>query len=578
MVSESPSSPAACVGAALTSCRGALVAVGLFSAVINVLMLSGSLYMLQVYDRVLTSRSVATLVGLSALLLVAYMLQGYLDAVRARMLGRIGAQFEAAVAPAAFGAVRRLALLGGAAAAPAQPVRDLDQIRAFLTSLGPTALFDLPWMPLFVAGCFLLHPGLGALALAGGAVVLLLTLVAELSGRATSRALRASRAAREAVVEASRRNAEALSAMGMGPAFAAAFAEANARHARDWLAGADVAGTAGAIAKVARMVLQSAVLGLGAGLAIAGEMSGGAMIAASIMTSRALAPIEIAVAHWKGFVATREALARLRRTLDLPALADGAPTALPAPGRALAVDGLIVTAPGQAAPLLKGVGLSLEAGQGLGVIGPSASGKSTLARALVGVWPALKGDVRLDGAALPQWSEAARGRHIGYLPQDVELCAGSVAQNIARFDPTATPETILAASRAAGAHALILKLDRGYDTPVGDNGVALSAGQRQRIALARALYGEPFLVVLDEPNSNLDPEGDAALTAAVTGVRARGGIVIVVTHRQAALAAVDLVAVMSEGAISKIGPKAEVLGALARQAGLARLPRTGAVS
>ncbi len=564
-------SPASRVGAALAACRGTLATVGVFSAVINLLMLSGSFYMLQVYDRVLTSHSVPTLIGLSALLLCAFALQGFLDAVRVRMLARIGARFDADVAPAAFEAVRRLSVLGWRSEQAGQPVRDLDQIRAFLASLGPTALFDMPWMPLFIAGCFLLHPWLGALALFGGLVILALTALTEMKSRAATRAQLESRAARESVVNASRRNAEAITAMGMAPAFARLWLEANGRHMRDWLAGTDITSAAGAAAKVFRMALQSAVLGLGAYLAIEGEISGGAMIAASIMTSRALAPIEIAVANWKGFVAARQSLARLKRTLDMPALATSSPLALPPPSRHLAVENLIVAAPGRQAPILKGLSLTLKAGQGLGVIGPSASGKSTLARALVGVWPALKGDVRLDGAALDQWGEEAR--HIGYLPQDVELFDGTVAQNIARFDPDAASQAVVAAARAAGAHELILRLEQGYDTPIGESGAALSAGQRQRIGLARALYGDPFLVVLDEPNSNLDQDGDAALTAAVKGVRGRGGIIVVITHRQAAIAGVDLVAVMADGAIKSHGPKDEVLQALARQAGVSRIPQ-----
>lgn len=573
VTSSPPLASSSRVRDALAACGGAFAAVGLFSAVINILMLSGSFYMLQVYDRVLTSRSVPTLIGLSALLLVAYALQGFLDAVRVRMLARIGAQFDAAVSPAAFAAVGRHALSGKRSDQAVAPIRDLDQIRAFLSSLGPTALFDMPWMPLFLAGCFLLHPALGLLALAGALVILFITLLTEFGSRAATRAQGASRAARDVVVEASRRNAEAVAAMGMGNAFARRWHAANTRHMRDWLAGADVTSAAGSVAKVFRMALQSAVLGLGAYLAIMGEMSGGAMIAASIMTSRALAPMEIAVANWKGFVAARQGLARLRQALDGPAAAPRAATTLPAPRQRLSVENLIVAAPGRQAPILKGVSLALEAGQGLGVIGPSASGKSTLARALVGVWTPLKGDVRLDGARLDQWADGALGRHVGYLPQDVELFDGTVAENIARLDPDATSEAIVAAGRAAGAHELILRLEQGYDTPIGENGAALSAGQRQRIGLARALYGAPFLVVLDEPNSNLDQDGDTALTGAVESVRARGGIVVVITHRQAAIAGVDRVALMADGAIRSIGPKEDVLNSMARQAGLPRLQR-----
>ncbi|MCK0206708.1 type I secretion system permease/ATPase [Starkeya koreensis] len=572
------SSVASPVARALSACRGALLAVGAFSAVINVLMLSGSLYMLQIYDRVLSSRSVATLVGLSALLLAAYALQGFLDAVRVRMLARVGARFDEAVSPAAFAAAQRLPLLGWRPEQALQPLRDLDQIRAFLSSLGPTALFDMPWMPLFFAGCFLLHPWLGWLALGGGVLILALTGLTELAGRTAGRAQAASRARREAIAEASRHNAEAVAAMGMADPLRARWQEANLAHLRDWLAGADVTGTSGAVAKILRMVLQSAVLGLGAYLAIHNEISGGAMIAASIMTSRALAPIEIAVANWKGFLAARLGLGRLRQLFAMPALAERVFTPLPAPRQALAAENLIVAAPGLQVPILNGVTLRVERGQGLAVIGASASGKSTLARALVGVWRPLKGEVRLDGAALDQWPPDALGRHVGYLPQDVELFDGTVGENIARFEPGAPGDAIVAAAQAAGAHELILRLAEGYDTRIGAGGAALSGGQRQRVALARALYRDPFLVVLDEPNANLDSEGDAALTCAIEAVRARGGIAVVVTHRQSAMAGLDRVAVMSEGRLQAFGPKEEVLSKLARQNGLPGIPRPAVAS
>ncbi|GLK72449.1 type I secretion system permease/ATPase [Ancylobacter dichloromethanicus] len=573
-----PATPLPAVARALSSCRGAFLAVGAFSAVINVLMLSGSLYMLQVYDRVLSSRSVPTLIGLSLLLLAAYALQGFLDAVRVRMLARIGARFDEQVSPAAFGATRRLSLAGRRPEEALQPIRDLDQIRAFLSSLGPTALFDMPWMPLFFAGCFLLHPWLGWLALAGGMVIVALTAITELASRAAAKAQMASRAARETLAEASRRNAEVLTAMGMAPAFEGRWHEANLRHVRAWLAAADLTGGSGAFAKVFRMVLQSAVLGLGAYLAMHDEISGGAMIAASIMTSRALAPIEIAVANWKGFVAARLGVRRLGQVLALPAMNETAHTRLPAPCHALTADNLVVAAPGRQAPILNGITLRVEAGQGLAVIGPSASGKSTLVRALVGVWRPLKGEVRLDGAALDQWAPEALGRHVGYLPQDVELFEGTVAENIARFDPQATDEAVVAAARSAGAHELILRLEEGYDTRIGEAGMTLSGGQRQRLGLARALYGSPFLVVLDEPNSNLDHDGDEALTHAVEGVRARGGIVLMVTHRQSAIAGLDRIAMMAEGRLQAIGPKEEVLARLARQGGLPGIKRAAVAS
>lgn len=568
-----PMPAASIVASALASCRGAFLAVGLFSGIINLLMLSGSLYMLQVYDRVLSSRSIATLVGLSLLLLAAYLLQGFLDAVRVRMLSRIGARFDEQVSPAAFAAAQRLPLMGFRAEQAMQPIRDLDQIRAFLSSLGPTALFDMPWMPIFFAGCFLLHPWLGWLAIGGGVVILLLACITEHSARLATKRQMTSSGIRLAIAEASRRNAEALTAMGMAPAFQRRWRAANRRHIQDWLASSDATSGIGTFAKVFRMVLQSAVLGLGAYLSIHGDVSGGSMIAASIMTSRALAPIETAVAHWKGFVSARQGYDRLSQVLDSPAFTDEKRTALPEPHRDLRVENLMVTAPGRQNPILQGASLRLEAGQGLGVIGPSASGKSTLVRALVGVWRPLKGEVRLDGATLTQWDIAELGQYIGYLPQDIELFDGTVAQNISRFLPEATDEAIVLAAQAAGAHELIVKLDNGYQTVIGEAGAALSGGQRQRIALARALFGNPFLVVLDEPNSNLDHDGDEALTQAILGVRERGGIVIMVTHRQTAIAGVDHIAVMADGRIQAFGPKEEILQKVLRHGGLPSVQR-----
>ncbi len=578
MVRTPPSPPGSIVAAALASCCKAFVVVAIFSGLINVLMLSGSFYMLQLYDRVLSSRSVPTLIGLSLLLLAAYMLQGLLDAVRMRMLTRIGARFDEALSPAAFAAAQRLPLMGFRSEQAMQPIRDLDQIRAFLSSLGPTALFDMPWMPIFFAGCFLLHPWLGWLAVSGGLVILLLTWSIERSSRIATKAQMASAGVRHAIAEASRRNAEALTAMGMVPAFQRRWRDANRRHVRDWLAGADTASGVGSFAKVFRMVLQSAVLGLGAYLSIHDGVSSGAMIAASIMTSRALAPIETAVAHWKGFVSARQGYARLRQVLEAPALADDDRTALPAPRRLLTAESLFVAAPGRQNPILQGVSLRLEAGQGLGIIGPSASGKSTLVRTLVGVWKPLKGEVRLDGAALPHWDAAELGQHVGYLPQDIELFDGTVAQNISRFLPNAPDDAVVAAAQAAGAHELILKLENGYDTMIGEGGAALSGGQRQRVALARALFGNPFLVVLDEPNSNLDHDGDEALTQAVLDVRERGGIVVVVTHRPTAIAGVDQIAVMADGRINAFGPKEEILQRVLRQGGLPSVHRQAVAS
>lgn len=547
------------VNAALGATRADWVHVGIFSAAVNLLMLTGSLYMLQVYDRVLTSRSTATLVGVSLIALAAFLLQGVLDAARLRLLSRIGGRVDEALAPLVARAVTVFPLRGIAPGEVMQPMRDLDSLRGFLSGLGPTALIDMPFMPLFLAGCFLLHPWLGLLALGGAVAIVGLTLATERRTKPLSLDLARSSSERNALAEAARRNAEAIAGLGMEKNFARRYGAAHGRVVADMLAIAEAGSGLGAAARTFRFILQSAVLGLGAYLAIRGEMSAGAMIAASIMTSRALAPIEVALTNWKGFVAARQAAARLSAMLPHAEQA-ARQLALPAPTRAVQVVDLAVGAPGARRVIIQGVGFELKAGQGVGVIGPSGSGKSTLARALVGIWPAARGEVRLDGARLEQWESASLGRHLGYLPQDVELFDGTIAENIARLDPAFTSDAVIRAAQAAGAHEMIVSFPAGYETRIGEGGAALSGGQRQRIALARALYGDPFLIVLDEPNASLDADGDTALTEAVRAARARGAVVVVVTHRPAGLAGVDLVAAMAEGKLRAFGPREEVLG------------------
>jgi ATP-binding cassette subfamily C protein len=514
--------------------------------------------MLQVYDRVLSSRSIATLVGLSLLALAAYALSGGLEMLRGKMLARIGARFDELLSARVFDLVATMPLKGAKQAESMQPIRDLDTIRGFLSSLGPTAMFDMPFMPIFLIGCFMVHPWIGVLSVIGGVVIVLLTVYTDAKSKGPSFEVTKSGAERHAMAETSRRNAEAIRALGMLGFLAKRYDEVHVRHVNDGLVASESSAGINAFAKVFRMVLQSAILGLGAYFVIQGEMSGGLMIAASIMMSRALAPIEIAVAHWKGFTASRQAYRRLQHIMSIVP-AQGMRMPLPAPKAHLSLEEVYVSAPGAQLPIVQAASLQLKAGQGLGLIGPSASGKSTLARALVGVWPTLRGEIRLDGAALDQWEADALGRHVGYLPQDVELFEGTVAENIARFQPNAKADNIIAAAQMAGAHELILGLPNGYDTRIGEAGASLSGGQRQRVALARALYGNPFLVVLDEPNASLDSAGDEALNKAILSVRQRGGIVVVITHRPAALGQVDQVAIMEEGRIRAVGPRDEVL-------------------
>lgn len=542
----------------LRRCRYALVGVGLMSGVVNLLYLTGSFFMLQVYDRVIPSRSVPTLIALSVLAAVLYLFQALLDFIRGRVLVRVGGFFDSELSPRVFALLMRLPLRTRAAGDGLQPLRDLDQVRSFTTGSGLMAFFDLPWIPIYLALCFLFHPLIGWLVVIGAVLLAGFALATELQTRAPVQQISISAARRSALAEAGRRNAEAVTAMGMGPGLARLWREVNGQYMESQQRASDIGGGLGSMSKVLRMFLQSGVLGLGAYLVIEGQASGGIIIASSILTSRALAPVELAIANWKGFVAARQSG---RRLSDL--LAAMPPTEsqllLPPPVSSLSVEGVSVAPPGVPRLVAQDVSLVLKAGQGLGIIGPSASGKSSFARALVGAWAPARGKIRLDGAAYEQWDPAILGEHIGYLPQDVELFAGTVADNIARFAPVSEDEAVIAAAKAAGVHELVLRLPEGYGTPIGEGGAALSAGQRQRIGLARALYGEPFLVVLDEPNAHLDQEGETALAEALMGVRDRGGIVVVIAHRGSVLAAVDQVMVMADGRMQACGPKEEVL-------------------
>lgn len=553
---------------ALSKCRGAFVSVGAFSALVNLLMLTGPLFMLQIYDRVLPSRSIPTLVGLAILMAALYSFQALLEAIRGRMLVRIGSHLDASLADRVYDSVVRLPLKMRGGADGLQPLRDLDHIRNFLSSGGPSALADLPWTPVYLAVCFLFHPLIGITAVIGGIVLSVITLCTEVFTRAPIKAAASHQSARNALLEASRRNAEVVRAMGMSPKLGARWGSANTDHLNSQRRASDVAGGLGSLSKAFRMLLQSAVLAVGAYLVIHQEASPGIIIAGAILVGRALAPIDLAIANWKSFISARQGWRRLSNLLAM--LPTGKePLPLPAPNHSMSVESVSAVPPGDRRLVLHDVSFELKAGNGLGVIGPSGSGKSSLARLLVGVWQPARGKVRVDGAALEQWSPELLGGHIGYLPQDVELFEGTITENIARFEPEPEAEKVIAAARAAGAHALILSLPQGYDTAIGEAGARLSAGQRQRIALARALYGDPFLVVLDEPNSNLDDEGDRALTSAIAGVRERGGIIVVIAHRPSGLAAVDQVLVLAQGQKVRIGPKEEVLRAVLRPAAVA---------
>lgn len=540
--------------------RGIVVFLFVMSGIINVLALTGSFYMLQIYDRALTSGSIPTLVALSVLAVGLYLFQGFFDVIRSQVLVRVGARLDKRVAPIAHQVAIDMPRFGFSTAEALERGRDVDTVRGFLGGQGPTALFDLPWMPLYLIFVYLLHPLLGAITFAGAFVLALLTLATEILTRRLSSATHQAIITRNAIADSNARNADILKAMGMAGRAVTRFDRANADHLQLQTRTNDISGTFGAVSRVLRMILQSSILGLGAYLTILGELSAGAIIAASVTSARALAPVDLAIANWKGVVAARTAFGRIKETVT--ALADlDPPMELPAPRTLLMVEKVTVAAPDSGRVLLSDVEFKLEAGQALGVIGPSGGGKTTLVRALTGIWPALRGSVRLDGAELSQWRDEDLGRHIGYLPQDVSLLDGTVEENISRFDQSNDPRATIAAAQIAGVHEMIVRLPEGYRTKLGSQGSALSAGQRQRIGLARALYKDPFLVVMDEPNSNLDGEGEAALTEAIRAVRARGGIAIVVAHRPSALMAVDLVAVIQNGRMSAFGPKDEIIGA-----------------
>jgi PrtD family type I secretion system ABC transporter len=543
---------------ALAACRGAFYGTALISGMSNILMLTGAMFMLEIYDRVLPSRSMPTLVGLLILAAALFTALGILDAIRGRILVRIGGSLDESLSGRVYDTLMRLPLRAGARGDGTQPLRDLDAVRSYLSGLGPVALFDLPWIPLYLAICFAFHPLIGFTALAGAIILIVLTLLTEILMRAPTKAATEAAVVRNGLAEASRRNAEALVAMGMASRIAARWSEANRQYMHSQRDASDLGGGLGAISKVLRMMLQSGVLAVGAYLVIHQEASAGIIIAGSILSARALAPVDLAIANWKGFVAARQSWQRLNKLLTMSP-PRSAPMQLQPPSRRLSVEAVSGTPPGVPKVVVQDITFELEAGQGLGIIGPSGSGKSSLVRLLVGVWQPLRGSVRLDGAALDQWSPDVFGRHVGYLPQDVELLAGTVAENIARFEPEADTDAVIAAAKAVGVHDLIVRLPAGYDTPVGEQGSALSAGQAQRIALARAVYRDPFLVVLDEPNSNLDSEGEEALTRAILGIRERKGIVIVVAHRPSAIAGVDRLLVMNQGRAQAIGPKDEVL-------------------
>lgn len=531
-----------------------------FSFFSNLLVFVSPLYMLQIYDRVITSRNETTLFGIT--IIAAYLLLVYaiLEMLRSRVLVRAGILFDEKIANPIFNAVHRgnLRQPGGG---HAQALRDVDSVREFLTGSGLIALCDVPWVPIFVAACFVLHPWFGWIAIGGAIIILSLTVLNELlTFRLLGEASRASIAANQQA-QSTLRNGEVLHAMGMLDALRSLWA---VKHGDviSWQAlASDRAGVIVASTKFVRMFLQTAVLGTGAYLAIQREITPGSMIAASIIIGRALAPIELVVANWKGMTAARNGYVRLKQLLTI-AGDETERMSLPRPEGRLELQNVVAGAPGQRRAILENVSFALPAGEVLGIVGPSAAGKSTLARVITGVWPAAGGSVRLDGADMSHWNAQLLGRYIGYLPQDVELFSGTIAENISRFQAL-DGEKVINVAQLAGCHDMIQQLPNGYDTQIGEGGEALSGGQRQRIALARALYGDPCLVVLDEPNASLDAAGEEALMSAVQKIRSSGTTVIIITHKLNILACTDKILIMNRGTVQAFGPRDEILGRLA---------------
>lgn len=552
---------------ALQECARQLAKIAVFSGVINLLALSGSIYMLQVYDRVIPSSNMSTLLGLSAMLMMAYLLQGYLDALRSRMLARAAAIFDLSLQGVLYDTLATMPLLGTPPAEARQPHLDIESIRAFLSGTGPTALLDIPWTPLFAVVLFLFHPLIGFAAMLGTAGIVTLTVMTDRRSAAPVRRASQWLAQKQAWADSTQRNAEVIRALGMLPALRARWMHVNVSALREHIIATDILARMGASGRVVRYSLQSAILGLGAYLVVTDRASGGIMVASSIIVGRALAPIEIALGAWRQWVGARQAFARLQTALKHATIRRAPSTLAVLPARSLSVRKLAVAAPGSATPILRDISFELEAGAGLAIVGPSASGKTTLAKALVGIWPPASGAITLDGRPLAYWQSDESGRILGYLPQDVSLFQGTIAENIARFDAGASPSAILEAAKLAGAHAMIMQLPHGYQTAIGESGLCLSAGQRQRIGLARAAFGNPFLVVLDEPNSNLDHEGEAALDNAVRALRDRGSITIVISHRPRAVRSLDRLMVLVRGRIVAFGTHEEVRAALASMTG-----------
>jgi ATP-binding cassette subfamily C protein EexD len=549
---------------ALKACRSSFISVGLFSLFINMLMLVPAFYMLQVYDRVVASGSIPTLVVLTILMIMLMVTMGGLEWVRSRIMVRVSTRLDTLLGGRLFNASFRQALYSNGANTSAQPLSDMTSLRQFLTGNGLFAFFDAPWVPIYIFIMYMFHPLFG---LVGILSVVILAALALINERATSSMLKEANQESLGATQFTTknlRNAEVVESMGMLNSIRDRWYDKNRKVLALQGIASDRAGILTTLSKSIRLIVQSLVLGLGAYLAVQREISPGLMIAGSILLGRALGPIDQMIGAWKPFVAARGQYQRLNEMLAK--IADEPERmSLPAPEGNITLEQVMVAPPGAKAAVVKGVNFSAPAGSMIGIIGPSAAGKSTLARAILGIWPSMGGKVRLDGADVFSWNREELGPHIGYLPQDIELFEGSISENIARFGEI-DPEGVVQAAKLAGVHEMILRLPEGYDTIIGTAGGGLSGGQRQRIGLARAVYGSPKVIVLDEPNSNLDDVGEAALADALKQLKAQSTTVFIITHRTSILSAVDTLLVMRDGLQTMFGPRDAVLKELSKAA------------
>ncbi len=547
---------------ALKACRGSFVSVGFFSMFVNLLMLVPPMYMLQVYDRVLTTQSFETLLMLTLVVVFLFLVMGGLELVRSRMLVRVGNRLDTTINARLYGAMFRRSVVSQGRQS-AKPLNDLTNVRQFLTGNGLFAFFDAPWVPVYLGVLFLFHPWLGIFATCAGIILLALAIANEKATKGLLAEANSEHIKAQDLANSNLRNAEVLHAMGMLPGIMGRWAEKHHQFLAKQSQASDRAGALTNTSKVLRLLFQSMILGLGAYLVLQAEMTPGMMIAGSIIMGRALAPIDQMIGGWKGFVGARGAYDRLNDLLaQIPA--EQRRMSLPRPRGEFAVETIAAAPPGVRMATIRGIDFQVAQGEHVGIIGPSAAGKSTLARVLLGIWPAQVGTVRLDGADISQWNRDELGPYIGYLPQDIELFDGTISENIARFGEV-NAEKVVRAAQKAGVHEMILDLPNGYDTYISSTSGALSGGQRQRVGLARALYGDPVLVVLDEPNSNLDEAGERALSASIQQLKAEGVTLFVISHRTSVLKNMDQLLVMKEGQVSMFGPRDQVLAQFAKK-------------